>query len=126
PIKYSNATSTMSDLYRRTLICLFITPCLVNVVQMPSLAADEQQSSDGLPVVPVGEDAYLMWHRLPYQRLGVRGYMRSTYDRTGGNRDADASHFLYQEADDFNVALDVAGPGVLYFVRTNHHHGSPW
>ena len=52
--------------------------------------------------------------------------MRSTYDRTGGNRDADASHFLYQEADDFNVALDVAGPGVLYFVRTNHHHGSPW
>src|SRR5690606_33044799 len=19
-----------------------------------------------------------------------------------------------------------AGPGVLYFVRTNHHHGSPW
>jgi hypothetical protein len=52
--------------------------------------------------------------------------MRSTYDRTGGNRDADASHFLYQEADDFNVTLDVTGPGVLYFVRTNHHHGSPW
>ena len=25
-----------------------------------------------------------------------------------------------------NVALDVAGPGVLYFVRTNHWHGSPW
>jgi hypothetical protein len=79
-----------------------------------------------LPTVPVGDDAYVMWDRLPYHRLGVRSYMRSTYDRTGGNRDADASHFLYQEADDFNVSLDVAGPGVLYFVRTNHHHGSPW
>src|SRR5262249_15904808 len=29
-------------------------------------------------------------------------------------------------ADDFNVALDVAGPGVLYFTRYNHWHGSPW
>ena len=52
--------------------------------------------------------------------------MRSTYDRRGGNEGADASHFLYQQADDFNVALDVAGPGVLYFVRCNHWHGSPW
>ena len=52
--------------------------------------------------------------------------MRSTYDRTGGNEGADASHFLYQTADDFNVTLDVAGPGVLYFARYNHWHGSPW
>jgi hypothetical protein len=52
--------------------------------------------------------------------------MRSTYDRSGGNEAADASHFLRQQADDFNVALDVEGPGVLYFVRTNHWHGSPW
>ena len=29
-------------------------------------------------------------------------------------------------ADDRNVTLDVEGPGVLYFVRTNHWHGSPW
>src|SRR5207244_2614862 len=27
---------------------------------------------------------------------------------------------------DNNVVLDVEGPGVLYFVRTNHWHGSPW
>ncbi len=52
--------------------------------------------------------------------------MRSTYDRRGGNEGADASHFLYQLADDFNVTLDVAGPGVLYFARYNHWHGSPW
>jgi hypothetical protein len=52
--------------------------------------------------------------------------MRSTYDRTGGNRTADASHFLFQKADDFNVTLDVEGPGVLYFARYNHWHGSPW
>ena len=78
------------------------------------------------PVIPVGLDAYLMWDRWPYQRIGARAYMRSTYDRTGGNETADASHFLYQVAEDFNVTLDVEGSGVLYFVRTNHWHGSPW
>jgi hypothetical protein len=78
------------------------------------------------PVLPVGLDAYRQWDRWPCQRIGARAYMRSTYDRRGGNEGADASHFLYQLADDFNTALDVAGPGVLYFVRCNHWHGSPW
>jgi len=78
------------------------------------------------PVIPVGLDAYRLWERWPYQRIGVRAYMRSTYDRRGGNEGADASHVLYQLSDDFNVSLDVAGPGVLYFVRCNHWHGSPW
>lgn len=78
------------------------------------------------PVVPVGLDAYRMWDRWAHQRVGVRAYMRSTYDRTGLNETADASHFLYQLDDDNNVTLDVEGPGVLYFVRTNHWHGSPW
>jgi Protein of unknown function (DUF2961) len=82
--------------------------------------------ADEPPVIPVAEDAYLQWDRWPYQRIGERAYMRSTYDRTGGNESADASHFLYQLADDYNVTLDVEGPGVLYFVRTNHWHGSPW
>jgi len=77
-------------------------------------------------MIPVAEDAYTMWDHWPYQRIGARAYMRSTYDRLGGNHTADASHFLYQEADDFNVTLDVAGPGVLYFARYNHWHGSPW
>ncbi len=75
---------------------------------------------------PIGLDAYRQWDRWAYQRIGARAYMRSTYDRSGGNEGADASHFLYQEADDFNVALDVEGPGVLYFARYNHWHGSPW
>ena len=52
--------------------------------------------------------------------------MRSTYDRRGGNEGADASHFLYQLADDFSVTLDVEGPGILLFSRYNHWHGSPW
>jgi hypothetical protein len=78
------------------------------------------------PVIPVGLDAYRQWDRWPYQRIGVRAYMRSTYDRRGGNEGADASHFLYQLADDYNVTLDIAGPGVLYFARFNHWHGSPW
>lgn len=84
------------------------------------------QATDTLPAVPAGLDAYAQWGRWPQQRIGVRAYMRSTYDRTGGNRAADASHFLYQESDTFNVPLDVEGRGVLYFVRHNHWHGSPW
>ncbi|MBV9470379.1 MAG: DUF2961 domain-containing protein [Abitibacteriaceae bacterium] len=78
------------------------------------------------PVIPVGLDAYRMWEHWPEQRIGVRAYMRSTYDRRGGNEGADASHFLYQLGDTANVTLDVAGPGVLYFARYNHWHGSPW
>jgi hypothetical protein len=78
------------------------------------------------PVIPTGLDAYRQWARWPYQRIGERAYMRSTYDRRGGNEGADASHFLYQLADDYNVTLDVQGPGILYFVRYNHWHGSPW
>jgi hypothetical protein len=61
------------------------------------------------PVIPTGLDAYRMWDRWAYQRIGVRAYMRSTYDRRGGN-----------------VMLDVARPGILYFARYNHWHGSPW
>jgi len=79
-----------------------------------------------LPLIPVGLDAYRMWDRWASQRIGARAYMRSTYDRRGGNEGADASHFLYQLADDFNVTLDVAGAGVLYFARYNQWHGSPW
>jgi hypothetical protein len=82
--------------------------------------------ADEPPVIPIGLDAYRQWERWPYQRIGARAYMRSTYDRAGGNEGADASHFLYQQADDFNVTLDVVGPGILYFARYNHWHGSPW
>ena len=78
------------------------------------------------PTLPVGLDAFRQWERWPVLRIGARTTMRSTYDRSGGNEGADASHFLYQQADDFNVSLDVVGPGVLHFVRTNHWHGSPW
>src|SRR5512139_957819 len=66
---------------------------------------------DEPPVIPVGLDAYRQWNRWPYQRIGARAYMRSTYDRRGGNEGADASHFLYQLAEDNNVTLDVEGAG---------------
>jgi hypothetical protein len=98
-----------------------IVPALVFVVGFAALSAP-----DAVPEIPVGIDAYTMWDRWPCQRIGARAYMRSTYDRAGGNEGADASHFLYQEAEDFNVSLDVEGPGVLYFARYNHWHGSPW
>lgn len=92
---------------------------LVFLFTLPALAVEP-------PVVPIGLDAYRQWERWPYQRIGVRACMRSTYDRRGGNEGADASHFLYQLADDNNVTLDIEGPGILYFARYNHWHGSPW
>lgn len=76
--------------------------------------------------IPIGLDAYRQWDHWGDQRIGMRAYMRSTYDRTGGNEGADASHFLYQRGDDFNVALDLEGEGILMFSRFNHWHGSPW
>jgi len=79
-----------------------------------------------LPKIPFGYDSYKMWDKWPQQRLGVRAYMRSTYSRTGGNRSADASHYLFGNEETYNVSLDVKGTGSLYFFRTNHWHGSPW
>jgi hypothetical protein len=82
------------------------------------------QATD-VPLIPVGFDAYKQWDRWPYLRLGMRASMRSTYDRAGQNEGADASHFL-RLTSDRAIALDLAGPGVLYFTRANHWHGSPW
>lgn len=92
----------------------------------PDVPTRERSAIGRPPVIPVGLDAYRMWDRWAAQRIGARAYMRSTYDRSGGNEGADGSHFLYQLCDNFNVTLDVEGAGVLYFARYNHWHGSPW
>ncbi len=107
-------------------LLLVIAVCSVPVRASQENASQRHDQPGEPPVIPVGLDAYRQWERWPYQRIGARAYMRGTYDRRGGNEGADASHFLYQVADDFNVSLDVAGPGVLYFARYNHWHGSPW
>jgi hypothetical protein len=78
------------------------------------------------PTLPVGLDAYRLWDRLPYVRIGARTYMRSTYDRAGANEASDSSHYLREVAPGDDIALDVAGSGFLYFFRANHWHGSPW
>jgi hypothetical protein len=79
-----------------------------------------------LPEIPVGSDSFKRWDQWPLQRIGVRAYMRSTYDRSGKNEAADASHFLFANEEDYNVTLDIKGKGILYFFRANHWHGSPW
>ncbi len=107
-------------MHRTLTLPLLATAALIGSLA-PSTSAEVKT-----PTIPVELDAFRQWERWPYQRIGARAYMRSTYDRRGGNETADASHFLYQEAEDFNVTLDVEGRGVLYFKRTNHWHGSPW
>ena len=105
---------------RRAVIIAIVV--IVITARAPSRAAE---ATGEPPVIPVGYDAYRQWEKWPLQRIGARAYMRSTYDRRGGNEGADASHFLYQLADDFNVTLDVEGhPGFLYFARYNHWHGA--
>lgn len=89
------------------------------------LNAQTQKTPD-VPVIPFGADAYRMWDKWPQQRIGNRAYMRSTYDRSGGNESGDASHFLFAGDENYNVTLDVKGKGALYFFRANHWHGSPW
>lgn len=89
-------------------------------------SASEGESSSQPPLIPVGLDAYRMWDRWAYQRIGARAYMPSTYDRSGGNEGADGSHYLFQLSDNYNVTMDVEGSGILYFARFNRWHGSPW
>ncbi len=116
----------MSDyrhFFRSCTAALWLT--VGSVLQIPAQNSKATSAGD-LPIIPVGLDAYRMWEMLPYHKIGIRAYMRSTYDREGGNRGVDASHFLYQKSDSFNVTLDVKGQGILYFKRTNHFHGSPW
>jgi hypothetical protein len=96
----------------------------VATVDVSSVDGDPGPQLD-VPVLEVGDDALRHWERWPYQRIGTRTFMRSTYDRAGGNEAADASHFLRQTAA-YLVPLDVVGPGTLVFVRTNNWHGSPW
>ena len=52
---------------------------------LSSLALLSMVSAAEPPVIPIGLDAYRHWERWPYQRIGARAYMRSTYDRRGGN-----------------------------------------
>ena len=96
----------------------------VVLLMLSSFSSVDCQEKAAPPIIPIGMDAYRMWDKWPSQRIGARAYMRSTYDRSGRNESADASHFLFMEDEEHNVTLDVIGKGVLYFVRTNHWHGS--
>jgi hypothetical protein len=98
---------------------LLVLTCLPVLLQ-----AQRQKKNIRMPSIPVGLDAYRQWDKLPLQRIGVRAYMRSTYERSGGGMDA--SNFLFMNKEDENITLDVKGRGILYFFRTNHWHGSPW
>src|SRR5215213_1732934 len=106
----TKSTPQAASLHGRGDAVTIRTAFLIAVLLTTLVRADEP------PVIPVGLDAYRMWDRWAQQRIGARAYMRSTYDRTGGNRGPDASHFLHQLADDHNVTLDLQGAGILYFA----------
>ncbi|MBK7396173.1 MAG: DUF2961 domain-containing protein [Myxococcales bacterium] len=95
-------------------------------VVLTDTGAVDAAPAGALPPLPVGLDAIRRWDLWPLIRRGMRTYLRSTYDRAGGNESADAAHHLHQRADGVVVPLALEGPGLLSFVRTNHWHGSPW
>jgi hypothetical protein len=114
---------------KKVLFCLWLSGFIVLPLQGNAQNSGNNKNlmSNQPPIIPIGLDAYRLWDQLPLQRIGERAYMVSTYMREGGNRHADASNFLWMgKGKDFNVTLDVLGAGILYFVRTNHWHGSPW
>ena len=99
------------------------SPCY----SLAPVSTENREPSDQPPVIPVGLDAYRMWDRWAYQRIGARAYMTSTYDRGGGNEGADASHYLYQLSDVFEyvhegrtVGVVIGGPTdwSTYYCRT--------
>jgi hypothetical protein len=110
--------------YSLNLFLIFLSIILLTGNTATQVLGQEKHAV--LPIIPVGQDAYRMWDQWPTQRIGTRAYMRSTYDRAGGNESADASHFLFANEENYNVTLDVKGKGILYFFRANHWHGSPW
>ncbi|HEX4336396.1 MAG TPA: DUF2961 domain-containing protein [Polyangiaceae bacterium] len=110
-------------------IALLVVGCTgggASHTSVDSGGAPDAASMPVVPVVSIGPDAYRDWEKLPEIKLGARTYMRSTFDRAGGNEGADASHFLRMDTPDRAVAMDVTGAGYLYFARANHWHGSPW
>lgn len=104
------------------------SPCSLLLAALIAGGAGEQREPGELkpPPIAIGLDAYREFRHMYRPKPGVRTFLRSTYDRAGGNEAADASHFLRAEAPDFNGVLDVAGPGILYFARANHWHRRPW
>ena len=66
----------------RTLAIRYSSLCLcVSVVFLFSpreLAAGGSHNADSPPVIPVGFDAFRMWDRWAYLRIGQRTYMTST------------------------------------------------
>ena len=68
---------------------------IVMITGLPCCLQSQNNVQKKLPLIPTGYDAFRMWDLLPQQRIGVRAYMRSTYDRSGGP--IDASNFLVHE-----------------------------
>src|SRR5438094_7952935 len=92
----------------------FRSSLLLVLLNLFSLSPQPGQSGTGLPdtfeppLIPIGYDAFVRWEQWPVLRLGVRAYLKSTFDRTGGNHFADVAHYLRQLDDQHSVALNKA------------------
>src|SRR5438874_11090753 len=62
------------------------------------------------PEIAIGYDAFLRGEQWPALRIGVRAYMRSTFDGTGGNHLEDAAYYIRQMYDYHRDGVVVGGP----------------
>src|ERR1700688_2622363 len=76
----------------RRLYALPFSICFCAVLLCSALA----RAADAPRPLPVGLDAYRAWDRWDEQKIGMRAYMRSTYDKIGRKAAANAAPYLYQ------------------------------
>ena len=67
----------------RRLILFFTLLCISQgvIAQKSSAQMPAQSEYQNLPEIPVGLDAYRMWEKLPFHKIGIRAYMRSKIGR---------------------------------------------
>ena len=76
------------------------------------------------PPLYLGLDAYQHWDKLSYLELGDRVEGVSTADLAGSNNDS--RHIVRVLPDGKHVLLDLAGPGIVTFLRMQEGQGAPW
>ena len=81
-------------------------------------------SSQKLPPLYLGLDAYRHLNKLAYLELGDRVEGASTADPGGSN--ADNTHVVRVLPDGEHVLFDQLGPGIMTFMRMQENYGGPW
>lgn len=90
----------------------------------PVILSTQGAPASTTPPLYLGLDAYRHWDKLSYLEFGDRVEGVSTADLAGSN--ADSRHIVRTLPDGRHVLLDLAGPGIVTFLRMQESQGAPW